>query len=50
MKQKFIEWYSKQIAQALDEGVPLDDIDIKIICSEAASRQMAAWCVQPYDI
>ena len=29
MKQKFTEWYSKQFAQTLD-GVPLDDIDIKL--------------------
>ena len=28
-KQKVTELYSKQIAQALD-GVPLDDIDIKL--------------------
>ena len=30
MKKKFTEWYSKQIANELEKGTPLDDIEVKL--------------------
>ena len=30
MKRKFTEWYSAQIGKELEDGVPLDDIEIKL--------------------
>ena len=48
MKQKFTEWYSKQIATELGKGTPLDDIEVKLKLSILQPLH-AGWLIDAYD-
>ena len=48
MKQKFTEWYSKQIANELEKGTPLDDIEVKLKLSVLKPLH-AGWLIDAYD-
>ena len=52
MKKKFTEWYSKQIANELEKGTPLDDIEVKLKLSVLKPLH-AGWlidCVRPPNL
>ena len=48
MKRKFTEWYGSQISKALDDGVVLDDIDIKLRLSVLKPLH-ASWLVELFN-
>ena len=48
MKKKFTEWYSKQIANELEKGSPLDDIEVKLKLSVLKPLH-AGWLIDAYD-
>ena len=48
MKKKFTEWYSKQIANELEKGTPLDDIEVKLKLSVLKPLH-AGWLIDAYD-
>ena len=48
LKRKYTEWYSGEIAKALEDGMQLDDIDIKLKLSVLKPIQ-AKWTVELYD-
>ena len=48
MKQKFTEWYSKEIAKGLDNGVQLEDIDVKLRLSVLKPLH-AKWLLDAYN-
>ena len=48
LKRKYTEWYSGEIAKALEDGMQLDDIDIKLKLSVLKPLQ-AKWIVELYD-
>ena len=48
MKKKFTEWYSKQIANELEKGAPLDDIEVKLKLS-VLKLLHAGWLIYAYD-
>ena len=47
LKKKYTEWYSGEIAKALDDGMEIDDIDIKLKLSILKPVQ-AKWIVELY--
>ena len=47
MKQKFTEWYSKEITKGLDNGVQLEDIDVKLRLSVLKPLH-AKWLLDAY--
>ena len=48
LKQKFTEWYSKQITNELEKGTPLDDIEVKLKLSVLKPLH-AGWLIDAYD-
>ena len=48
MKKKFTERYSKQIANELEKGTPLDDIEVKLKLSVLKPLH-ACWLIDAYD-
>ena len=48
MKKKFTEWYSKQIANELEKGTPLHDIEVKLKLSVLKPLH-AGWLIDVYD-
>ena len=48
LKRKYTEWCSGEIAKALEDGMQLDDIDIKLKLSVLKPLQ-AKWIVELYD-
>ena len=48
MKRKFTEWYSAEIGTALDEGIPLDVIEIKLKLSVLKPLH-ASWLVELFN-
>ena len=47
-KKKFGEWYAQQIIEALDKGIPLNDIKIELKLS-ILNPLHARWIVELYD-
>ena len=51
MKKKSTEWYSKQIANELEKGTPLNDrSQAEIISTQAVARRLADRCVRPPNL
>ena len=48
MKKKFTEWYSSSIAKELDEGKPVEDIDVELKLSILKPLH-AEWIKELYD-
>ena len=48
MKQKFTLWYSQEISKALNEGVPLDDIEINLKLSVLKPLH-AKWLLEVFN-
>ena len=48
MKRKFTEWYSTEIGVALNQGIPLDDIEIKLQLSVLKPLH-ASWLVELFN-
>ena len=48
MEKKFTEWYSKQIANELEKGTPLNDIEVKLKLSVLKPLH-AGWLIDAYD-
>ena len=48
MKDKFSEWYSDKIRKKLENGVPLEDIEIKFPLSVMKPLQ-ASWIIDLYN-
>ena len=49
MKKKFTEWFSKQIADEMDKGIQLEDIDIKLQISILKPLH-AKWMVEVFNL
>ena len=49
MKKKFTEWFSKQIADEMDKGIQLEDIDIKLRISILKPLH-AKWMVEVFNL
>ena len=48
MKKKLTKWYSKQIANELEKGTPLDDIEVKLKLSVLKPLH-AGWLIDAYN-
>ena len=52
MSRKFNDWYTDQVSKQMDNGVKLEDIDVKLrlVYPETPACWLVSRLVQPYDV
>ena len=52
MKQKFMDWYAKQVILSLEKGTSIEEIDVELknIHYESPSCILDRFIIQPYDV